>query len=122
MAAVIPVLVLAAMVFALVDIIMRDEWQVKHLPKFGWLLLVIFLPLIGTALWFAIGREYGGRSASEGLRTLMPQRPTQLPGPIPPAASLTTEEQLAELDREIEYYRKRAELDQLKRESEGDPA
>ena len=36
-------LVLALMVFALVDIIRRDDSQVRYMPKFAWLLLVILL-------------------------------------------------------------------------------
>jgi len=122
MAAVFPVIVLAAMVIALIDIIMRDEWQVRHLPKFGWILLVIFLPLIGSLLWFLLGREYGGTSASEGIGSLMANRGQQSrPAPPQPQPS-TTEQQLAELDREIEYYQRKAELERLKREAEGDSA
>ena len=121
MVAVFPAILLLAMVFALIDIIMRDEWQVRHLPKFGWILLVIFLPLIGTVLWFVIGREYGAASASEGIGSLMAQR--RQAGYRPPAPEVSsTEQQLAELDREIEYYERRAELERLKREVDGEPA
>lgn len=125
MLAVFPMILLAAMVIALIDIIMRDDWQVRHLPKFGWILLVILLPLIGTLLWFMLGREYGGASAADGIGSLMSQRDTrgsrsQLQQPtLQPS---TTEQQLADLDREIEYYQRRAELDRLKRDAEGDTA
>ena len=37
------------------------------------------------------------------------------------ADSRTTEEQLAELDREIEFYRRKAELERLKKDAEGEP-
>jgi hypothetical protein len=119
MAAIFPVIVLAAMVIALIDIIMRDEGQVRHLPKFGWILLVVLLPLIGTLLWFILGREYGGSAASEGIGSLMPTRSQSSPRPPVPEIS-STEQQLAELDREIEYYQRRAELERLKREAGGD--
>ncbi|MBM7831607.1 hypothetical protein JOE59_002312 [Agromyces cerinus] len=124
MLAVFPVIMVAAMVIALIDIIMRDDWQVRHLPKFGWILLVILLPLIGTLLWFMLGREYGGTSATEGIGSLLAQRGTQgLRAQLPqtPQPS-TTEQQLADLDREIEYYQRRAELERLKRDADGDPA
>jgi hypothetical protein len=49
---------LVVMVAALADIITREEWQVKHLPKFFWVILVVLLPFVGSVLWFAIGREY----------------------------------------------------------------
>ena len=123
MAVVFPVIVLAAMVFALVDIIMRDEWQVKHLPKFGWVLLVILIPLIGTLLWFLLGREYSGASPTSALGAAFAPRPQALAQTeLFSRDSRTTEEQLAELDREIEYYQRRAELERLKREVDGEPA
>jgi hypothetical protein len=40
----------------------------------------------------------------------------------PRRSSSRPEEQLAELDREIEYSQRRAELDRLKREADGEPA
>lgn len=124
MVAVFPAIILVAMVLALVDIIMRDEWQVRHLPKFGWILLVILLPLIGTVLWFVLGREYGSASPA-GIDTLARPRRQTPPTPSTPASApppaRTTEEQLADLDREIEYYQRRAELERLKREAEGEP-
>lgn len=125
MVAIFPAIIVVAMVLALVDIIMRDEWQVRHLPKFGWILLVVLLPLIGTVLWFVLGREYGS-GADAGLDALArprrqsPSVPTAQAAP-PASDARTTEEQLAELDREIEYYRRRAELERLKREAEGEP-
>ncbi len=104
-------LVLVGMVFAVVDIILRDEGQVKHLPKIVWLFLVILLPFLGTVLWFAIGREYAERSAPRA-----PQfAPWASEPPAPPRAAAphdarSTEQQLADLEREIEEERLRAEL------------
>ena len=51
-------LVIALMVGALIDIITRVDSQVRFLPKMAWIIIVILLPLIGSLLWFAIGREY----------------------------------------------------------------
>lgn len=48
---------LSLMVFALVDIITGDESQVKYLGKFGWVIVVILLPIVGSVLWLAIGKE-----------------------------------------------------------------
>lgn len=127
MAVVFPAIVLAAMVFALVDIIMRDEWQVKHLPKFGWVLLVILIPLIGTLLWFVLGREYSGSSASSTASSALgsafaPRPQQQAHAELISRDARSTEEQLAELDREIEYYQRRAELERRGRETDGEPA
>ena len=45
---------------ALIDLITRDNWQVQHLPKITWVFIIILLPLIGSILWFAFGRDWGG--------------------------------------------------------------
>ena len=62
-----------ATVLALIDIIMRDDWQVKHLPKFGWILLVIVLPAIGTVLWFLLGRSTAARRRPRGSADSSPR-------------------------------------------------
>ncbi|MFF2274610.1 PLDc N-terminal domain-containing protein [Agromyces sp. NPDC058126] len=120
---VLTILTLAALVYALVDIIMRDESDVKHLPKFGWILLVVLLPLIGTVLWFVLGRERssagqrGGAATARGeAAPAAPAGPQTVMPPSGPGDARSTEEQLADLDREIEYYEKRAELERRRRE------
>jgi hypothetical protein len=100
-------LVVAAMVFAVVDIVMRDDGQIKHMPKVVWLILVILLPLIGTVLWFTIGRDYPERPARAPRAARHAPAP---PAPPPPRDTRTTEQQLADLEREIEEERLRAEL------------
>ena len=55
---VIPGVSLVLMVGALVDIIRADGWTVRHLDKSTWIIIVILLPLIGSILWFAVGRGY----------------------------------------------------------------
>lgn len=115
---------LVLVIAALVDIITRQDWQVKHMPKMVWLLLVLFLPLIGSVLWFLIGREYDGseNSIDRPVRRARPQRashsPSEVKGPGNSARPRTTEEQLADLEREIEFHEKQARLQQLKAEVE----
>lgn len=103
---VLSLLVLVAMVFAIVDIVTREEWQVKHMPKMVWLILVILIPLLGTILWFTIGREYPARTSSRP-----PQfAPWATEPPAPSRDPRSTERQLADLEREIEEERLRAEI------------
>ncbi|WP_378143861.1 PLD nuclease N-terminal domain-containing protein [Cnuibacter sp. UC19_7] len=108
-------LLLALMIGALVDIIRSDEGRIKHLPKIVWVLLVVFLPLIGSVLWFVIGREYDRRPA-ENVSFGDPRRwhrePPAAPAAGPPKDTRSTEEQLAELEREIEYYERLRRPDQ----------
>ncbi|GAA1545826.1 hypothetical protein HD600_000382 [Microbacterium ginsengiterrae] len=112
-------IVLALMIGALVDIIRRDDSQVKHLPKLVWVILVVLLPLIGGILWFALGREYAGgvtmpRMARGSGR---PSRATPTaPQRAAPTDTRTTEQQIADLDREIEEWRLREEIAKRKRE------
>jgi hypothetical protein len=119
------ILVIVLMVGALVDIIKREDSQVRFLPKMAWIVIVILLPLIGGLLWFAIGREY----SEAGLRIprMRPAgRPSKRPAPQPapppsaPVDTRSTEQQIADLDREIEEWRLRAELEKRRRETDGD--
>jgi hypothetical protein len=96
----------AIVIGALVDIITRDEWQVKHLPKLVWVLLVIVLPLIGSILWFAVGREY---TAPVELGSFGDPRRAEAVAPI----HETTEEELARVEREIEFHEKQARIARL---------
>lgn len=115
-------LVIALMIGALIDIITRDSALVKHLPKMVWIIIVILLPFVGSVLWFAIGREYGEAGISIP-RVRRAERPTATRTdvrPSPPADSRTTEQQIADLDREIEEWRLREELE--KRRRDGDAA
>jgi phospholipase D-like protein len=49
-------LTLGLWIFCLVDVITTDDGNTRHLPKFGWLLIVLLLPLIGSILWLVAGR------------------------------------------------------------------
>jgi hypothetical protein len=112
-------LVIALMIGALVDIIRRDDSQVKHLPKMVWIIIVILLPLIGGILWFGIGREYDGSGISlpRMRRTERPAGPVDV-RPAPPLDLRTTEQQIADLDREIEEWRLREETEKRRRDAD----
>lgn len=113
-------LVIALMVGALIDIITRDDSQVRFLPKMAWLIIVILLPLIGSLLWFAIGREYAEAGIRLPRMARREQHPPRTAAPAVPAAPVdtrTTEQQIADLDREIEEWRLREEIEKRKRDS-----
>lgn len=110
-------LIIALMIGALLDVIKRDDSQVRHLPKLVWIIIVILLPLIGSILWFAIGREYGeGGVALPRMHRMVPQAPAE-GRPAPSIDTRTTEQQIADLEREIEEWRRREEIERRKRES-----
>ncbi|MGB4135035.1 MAG: PLD nuclease N-terminal domain-containing protein [Microbacterium sp.] len=116
-------LILALLIVSLIDIITRDDSQVRFMPKFVWLILVILLPPIGSILWFAIGREYpeGGLRIGRGGERVQRTRSGPPAPPVPsapphPVDTRTTEQQIADLDREIEEWRLREEIAKRKKE------
>jgi hypothetical protein len=120
MSVVFSALILALVVCALVDIILRQDGQVKHLPKIVWILLVVFLPLVGSILWFALGREY---SQPVDLGSFGdPRRRQKLAEQQRSGATTTrrktTEEELADLEREIEFHKQQDRIRQLEAELE----
>lgn len=52
-------IVMLLWVAALIDVIVSDEYRVRHLPKGGWLIIVILIPLAGSLIWFLLGRPVG---------------------------------------------------------------
>lgn len=110
-------LTIGLMVFAVVDIIRRDDSQVRYMPRFVWLLLVVLIPLLGSILWFALGRTYpegGIRLGRPSRRESAPTRTAAPQAPVVPIDTRTTEEQIADLDREIEEWRLRQEIEKRK--------
>ena len=105
---------LALFIATLVDIIRIPEDRVKFLPKMVWIIVVILLPFIGSLLWWIIGREYEQREVQ------MPRFPIRMEDPQPqrpaPAPFRTTEQQLADLEREEYEAKLREELARRRKE------
>ena len=60
-------------VYTLIDCIRTDESRARGLPKVVWVFVVIALPLIGSVLWFVIGKERNNRpGASPAVRQKAP--------------------------------------------------
>ena len=107
---------LLLIVGALVDIVTRPEGDVRHLPKGLWIMIVLFLPLIGSIVWFAAGREYGSRVEQIGPRDQ--SRYHEAAARTLDHRVRSTEQQLADLDREAEHYERLARLAKLEAEVE----
>jgi len=67
---VLPLLVLALDVFAIVDVILIERQRIRALNKVLWVLVILVLPVIGAILWFFVGRER--RDGSGDRRTMAP--------------------------------------------------
>lgn len=49
-------IVMGLWIFCLVDVITTVDGTTRNLPKLGWLLIVLLLPLVGSILWLVAGR------------------------------------------------------------------
>lgn len=120
------ILPLLLMIGALADIITIDQSRAKHLPKLAWIIIVILIPLVGSILWFTIGREYvqvvdrGG--VGDARRREQPASPTMDFGRAARATHMAdsgdTEAQLAALNREIEAHERSERIRHLEEELE----
>ncbi len=127
----IPVLLLGLWIYCIFDVIATDEALTRNLPKGFWLLIVFFLPDIGSLAWLLLGRPlYAGWRPGDTTRRTPPRRvvgPEDRPdfpaGPmrplLPPSSPApldSHEDRLASWERDL---RRREE--ELRRREEGEP-
>ena len=53
---VVSVVVVGVMVFSFVDVLTIDQRRVRHLPKAAWAVIVVLASLLGSVLWWTLGR------------------------------------------------------------------
>ena len=113
---VLSLLLIVLTIVALIDVVGQPEPVVRNLPKIVWVLLIVFIPLIGVGLWFLLGKDWStSRIKLPERRARRQPRTAGYWGPgrassAPPVASpsqpdrtvSSTEEQLAALEREIQ--------------------
>jgi hypothetical protein len=58
--------------FTFVDCAMRDDSQIKKIPKWGWLLVILFLQPIGGIVYLVIGRVRKVRGPKPGKKRILP--------------------------------------------------
>lgn len=116
MSIVLSVILLLATVFALVTAITTDESEVKHLPKVAWILLIVFVPLVGAIGWFAVGREWN-RPGFGTFGDLRRSEKTQDSSPEPSIEELDDDAAIeAAIEAEIQFHEKQAEIRRLEAE------
>jgi hypothetical protein len=54
---ILPFVVVALDVFAVVDVILTEARRVRALNKVVWVVIIVLLPVIGALLWFFLGKE-----------------------------------------------------------------
>ena len=114
-------ILLALWLYAIFDVIQTDEIIVRNLPKGMWLLIVIFLPDIGSIAWLMVGRPHGA-GWRPGDTTIRPVRRARGPeddvrwqASSPPAAPPVRDTEAARLKAwEDDLKRREAALEKPK--------
>lgn len=61
------IITLALMIFSIIDCSRTAESNIRSLPKWAWLIIIIFVPAIGSIAWIIAGRPKGnGRGRRKG--------------------------------------------------------
>jgi hypothetical protein len=55
-------------IYALFDCARTPQDQVRNLPKWGWLIIVILFALVGSIAWFIAGRPKNVQNGGSGPR------------------------------------------------------
>jgi len=67
------VLSIAIQLYGLIDCAQREDSEVRSLPRWGWLLIIVLVPTIGAVAYLVAGRPkrpgYGGKKPK---RTIAP--------------------------------------------------
>ena len=120
---VVSIVLLALWVYCIFDVIASDDGLIRNLPKGFWLLIVIFLPDIGSLAWLLLGRPMyagwrpGDTTRRPPRRVLGPEDRDDFPISRPPPRALPSrEDELAEWE---ERLRRREE--ELRRREQGEP-
>ncbi|CCH29654.1 PLD nuclease N-terminal domain-containing protein [Actinosynnema sp. NPDC047251] len=69
------VLTLGLWLFCLIDVITTADGDARNLPKGGWLLIVLFFPLVGSIVWLVAGRPVGAARRPGALERSAPAFP-----------------------------------------------
>jgi hypothetical protein len=123
---VVSIALLALWVFCIFDVIATDEVLIRNLPKGLWLVIVIFLPDIGSLAWLLLGRPLyagwrpGDTTRRTPRRVIGPEdRPDFTARPARPAAPRPLGSRADELAAWEEELRRREE--ELRRREQGEP-
>ncbi len=63
---------LALTLYTFIDCAMRDETLLKKIPKWGWLLVILFLQPLGGIAYLIIGRNRGPKGPKPGKKRILP--------------------------------------------------
>ena len=101
------VAVVVLTIYAVADCAFFDRMRIRGIGRGWWIVVIIFVPVIGAVLWFAIGRGRRNRTASGGRGYSAPDDDTEFLRRLGQDAQQDErirrlEQELAELDSEPE--------------------
>ncbi|HZK52448.1 MAG TPA: PLD nuclease N-terminal domain-containing protein [Actinomycetota bacterium] len=112
---------LALWIYCIVDVIATNEGVIRNLPKLVWLLIVIFVPTIGSIVWLFLGRpERAGLAPGDSNFRAEPRGPRLDPSARRALGTMAPDDDpryLAELDERTKRLRD-WEADLRRRENE----
>jgi hypothetical protein len=107
---------LALLVFCLIDCIQSPEIDIRNLPKWAWLLLIIILPLVGGIAWLVVGRPLRRATTTWQPGSGFPE--SERPAPDTRDIDDRLAADLARADQEHEQMLQRWQADLERRERE----
>ena len=112
---------LALWVYCILDVISTDQSLMRNLPKIVWLLIVIFIPTVGSIAWLLAGRPQGagfapGDTTRRGSRQ---DRPPSALGPDDDPRFIAGLDERAKRLKEWEEDLRKREEDLKRREDPG---
>jgi hypothetical protein len=109
--------VLVLWIFCVFDVITSRADEVRHLPKWGWLVLVLFFPLVGSLVWLMAGRPRRTSTRSRAHERPAPAFPEyDRPGRAAAVDAEADEEFLRRCRERAEEQRRRHQEEQRRRE------
>jgi len=66
------VISIALTLYTFIDCAQKDETELRKLPKWGWLLVILFLSTFGSIAYLIAGRPRGNRGPKPPKRKILP--------------------------------------------------
>jgi hypothetical protein len=66
------IIVTALMIFSIIDCSRTEEGRIRSLPKWAWLVIIIFVPGIGSIAWLIAGRPRGPGRGGRRKKKIIP--------------------------------------------------
>lgn len=66
------IIVTALTIFSIIDCSRTPETQIRSLPKWAWLVIIIFVPGIGALAWIIAGRPQGPTNGGKKKGKIVP--------------------------------------------------